>query len=176
MCTVHESQKNIYYFILSHPLKNYLILSHSVPLSLSESLNSHPLPKLSQSLKLSSSLSYSPLTVDRLIVPSYRSPIASSSHATDCLTIPCRRSPHLPKLPIASPSLSSLLTQLTDLPLLPTQLADVVLICDWRLLILFVIVDFVWHGLRKKIGDLVFVFFFFFFAVDCWWWWLWLWL
>ena len=38
-------------------------------------------------------------------------------------------------------------------------------------LCLFVIGDFVWFGLRKKIGDLGF---FFFFAVNWWWWWLWL--
>ena len=35
--------------------------------------------------------------------------------------------------------------------------------------------DFVWSGLRKKIGDWSF-FFFFFPAVDWWWWWWWLWL
>ena len=159
---------------LSKPKKNTLFysspsvkkllnsLSLRTFLSLSQSLNSHPLPKLSQSLKLSSSHSYSPLTVDRLTVPSHRSPIV------DRLTVPSRRSPHRPKppiadrlivlsrrsphrpkppiaspsqatdrrlphrpkLPIASPSLSSLPTQLTDPPLLPTQLADIVLVCD----------------------------------------------
>ena len=41
------------------------------------------------------------------------------------------------------------------------------------MLCLFVIGDFVWSRLRKKIGDLGF---FFFPAVDWWWWWLWLWL
>ena len=123
MCTVRESKKYIYYFILPHPLKNYLIFSLSPCPSLSLSLSlslSHPLPKLSQSLKLSSSLSHSPLTADGLIVPS-RQPIASPSQAADRLTIPCRRSPHRPMPPIASPSLYSLPTQLTNLPLQPTH-------------------------------------------------------
>ena len=169
MCTVHESKKYIYYFILPHPLKNYLIFSLT------------PCPSISLSLsllvtQLSSSLSHSPLTADRLIVPS-RQPIASPSQAAD------RRSPHHPMPPIASPSLYSLPTQLTDLPLQPTQLADPPLlstqladppfVCDWWLLILFMIVDFVWSGLRKKIGDLGFFFFFFSPAMDCWWWWCW---
>ena len=96
MCTVHESKK-IFYFILPHPLKNYLIFSHtpclSLSLSLSLSHNSHPLPKLSQSLKLSSSLSHSPLTTDCLTIPSCR-PIATPSQAADRLTVPCHRSPH----------------------------------------------------------------------------------
>ncbi|KAK7820145.1 pra1 family protein b2 [Quercus suber] len=39
----------------------------------------------------------------------------------------------------------------------------------------FVICDFVWSGLRKKIGDLGWWFFFFFLlAVDYWWLWVWL--
>ena len=38
-------------------------------------------------------------------------------------------------------------------------LADVVLVCDWWFFILFVIGNFVWSGLRKKIGDLGFFFF-----------------
>ena len=51
--------------------------------------------------------------------------------------------------------------------------------------ILFVISDFVWSRLRKKIGDLVFYFYFYFFLFLLWtsgrwwwwwWWWLWLWL
>ena len=49
--------------------------------------------------------------------------------------------------------------ELADPPLLPTQLADVVLVCNWWFFILFVISDFVWSGLRKKIGDLGFFFF-----------------
>ena len=36
-------------------------------------------------------------------------------------------------------------------------------------LCLFVIGDFVWFGLREKIGNLVFFFFFLLPAVDCWW-------
>ena len=47
-----------------------------------------------------------------------------------------------------------------DPPLLPTQLADVVLVCDWWFFILFG-----WFGLRKKIEDLSFFFFFFFFLL-----------
>ena len=43
-------------------------------------------------------------------------------------------------------------------------------LCVWCFFILSEIGDFVWSGLRKKIGDLGF---FFFPAVD-WWWWLWL--
>ena len=50
--------------------------------------------------------------------------------------------------------------ELADPPLLPTLLADVVLVCNWWFFILFVISDFVWSGLRKKIGDLGFFFFF----------------
>ena len=149
MCTVHESKKkNLFYS--SPPIKKLLnFLSHSVPLSLSLSLSLSLLVT-----QLSSSLSHSPLTADRLIVPS-RQPIASPSQAAD------RRSPHHPMPPIASPSLYSLPTQLTDLPLQPTQLADPPFVYDWWLLILFMIVDFVWSGLRKKIGDLGFFFFFF---------------
>ena len=64
--------------------------------------------------------------------------------------------------------------ELANPSLLPTKLADGVLICDWWFFILFVIGDFVWFGLRKKIRDLVF--FFFFPTVDWWWWWWWLWL
>ena len=143
MCTVHESKK-IFYFILPHPLKNYLIFSHtpclSLSLSLSLSHNSHPLPKLSQSLKLSSSLSHSPLTVDRLTVPSCRSP-------------------YRPKPPIADRLIVTLLS---------ADPARRRCACLW-----LVIVDFVWSGLRKKIGDLGF--FFFFPAVDWWWWWWWWW-
>ena len=65
--------------------------------------------------------------------------------------------------------------ELADPPLLPTLLADVVLVCNWWFFILFVISDFVWSGLRKKIGDLVFFIFFYWLPiVDCWyWWWLW---
>ena len=122
----------------SPPIKKLLnFLSHSMPLSLSlslslsQSLNSHPLPKLFQSLKLSSSLSHSPLTVDRLTVLSRQSPHRPKPPISDRLTVPSRRSPHRPKLPIASWSLTSLPTQLTNPPLLPTQLADIVLVCDW---------------------------------------------
>ena len=171
MCTVHESKKKKLFYS-SPPIKKLLnFLSHSVPLSLSLSLSLSLLVT-----QLSSSLSHSPLTADRLIVPS-RQPIASPSQAAD------RRSPHHPMPPIASPSLYSLPTQLTDLPLQPTQLADPPLlstqladppfVCDWWLLILFMIIDFVWSGLRKKIGDLGFFFFFFSPAMDCWWWWCW---
>ena len=65
--------------------------------------------------------------------------------------------------------------ELADPPFLPTQLADVVLVCDWWFFILIVIGDLVWSGLRKKIGDLVFFIFFYWLPiVDCWyWWWLW---
>ena len=88
MCTIHESQKKKYYFILPHPLKNYLILSYSVPLSLSLS---HWTLILSQnSLNLSSS--------HHLLVTLLSPSIASPSQATD------RRSPHRPKSPIADPS------------------------------------------------------------------------
>ena len=156
LCAVHESKKKKKKIILPHPLKNYLIFSltpcPSLSLSLSQSLNSHPLPKLFQSLKLSSSLSHSPLTVDRLTVPSHRSPIASLSQAADRLTV---------TLLSADPAHQ------------PTPSADPTrrhCACLW-----LVIVDLVWSRLRKKIGDLGF--FFFFLAVDCWWWWWWwLWL
>ena len=139
LCAVHESKKKKKKIILPHPLKNYLIfsltpcpsLSLSLSLSLTQSLNSHPLPKLFQSLKLSSSLSHSPLTVNRLTVLSRQSPHRPKPPISDRLTVPSRRSPHRPKLPIASPSLTSLSTQLTNPPLLPTQLADIVLVCDW---------------------------------------------
>ena len=146
-------KKNLFYS--SPPIKKLLnFLSHSVPLFLSLSLS------LSLSLlvtQLSSSLSHSPLTADRLIVPS-RQPIASPSQAAD------RRSPHHPMPPIASPSLYSLPTQLTDLPLQPTQLVDPPLlstqladppfVCDWWLLILFGL------GWGKKLEIWVFFFFF----------------
>ena len=69
--------------------------------------------------------------------------------------------------------------KLTDPPLLPTQLANVMLVCDWWFFILFVISDFVLSRLRKKIRNLSFYFYFYFFlAVDWWqrwcWWWMWL--
>ena len=50
----------------------------------------------------------------------------------------------------------------------PMELADVVLVCDWWFFILFVIGDFVWSGLRKKIGDLDWWCFFFFFSSLLW--------
>ena len=50
--------------------------------------------------------------------------------------------------------------ELADPFLLPTQLANVVLVCEWWFFILFVIGDFIWSRLRKKIGDLGFFFFF----------------
>ena len=56
--------------------------------------------------------------------------------------------------------------KLANPPLLPTQLADIVFVCDWRFFILSVIGDFVWFGLRKKIGDLVLFFFFFLPTMD----------
>ena len=52
----------------------------------------------------------------------------------------------------------------------PMELADPPLL----FFILFVIDDFVWSRLRKKIGDLGF-FFFFLPAMDCWWWLWWWW-
>ena len=55
--------------------------------------------------------------------------------------------------------------ELADPPLLPTHANTILLteaqLCDWYFFILFVIDDFVWSGLRKKIGDLGFFFFFF---------------
>ena len=55
--------------------------------------------------------------------------------------------------------------ELANPPLLLTQLADVVLVCDWWFFILFVIGDFVWSGLTKKIGDLSFFYLFIFFLL-----------
>ena len=87
-----KKKKLFYSSPLIKKLLNFLSLHPS--LSLSQSLHSHPLPKLSQSLKLSSSLSYSPLTVDRLTVPSRRSPHRPKPSITDRLTVPSRRLPH----------------------------------------------------------------------------------
>ena len=116
-CALFIKAKKYIYFILLHPLKNYLIFSLTSCPSLSLSLSHSTLILSQNSLNLSSSH----LLSVTLLSPS----IASPSQATD------HRSPHCPKPPIASPSLSSLPTQLTYLPLLPTQLADVMLVCDW---------------------------------------------
>ena len=59
--------------------------------------------------------------------------------------------------------------EFADPPLLSTQLTDIVLVYDWWFYFLFffyfyffVIGDFVWSGLRKKIGDFGWWFYFFF--------------
>ena len=115
-----------------------------------------------------------------------------SFHAADRLTPP-RVSSHLISSHSANRLISShlisrrwsLAHQAAGLKLIeatglkPMELTDVVLVCDWWFFILFVIGDFVWSRLRKKIGDLgLFIYLFIFFlAVDWWWWWwLWLWL
>ena len=141
MCTVHESKKKKNYFILPHPLKNYLIFSLT------------PCPSLSFSLSLSvTQLSSSPKTLS--ISQAFILSQSLSSHRrwphrpkppTDRLTVPSRRSPHHPMPPIASPSHAAnrltvtLLsanpahqpTPSTDPPLLSTQLTDPPFVCDW---------------------------------------------
>ena len=81
-CALFMRAKKKIYFILPQRL-NILFhsLSHSTPLYLSQSLSSHPFPRLSQSLKLSSSLTVT----------------LSISLIHDCrpnLVVPSRRSPH----------------------------------------------------------------------------------
>ena len=71
-CALFMRAKKKIYFILPQRL-NILFhsLSHSTPLYLSQSLSSHPFPRLSQSLKLSSSLSHSHLSPSLSQSPSF---------------------------------------------------------------------------------------------------------
>ena len=83
-------KKNLFYS--SPPIKKLLnFLFHSVPLYLSLSLSlslSHSTLILSQSLSSHRRSPHHPKPpTDRLTVPSRRSPIASPSHAADCLTV-----------------------------------------------------------------------------------------
>ena len=155
---------------------------------LSHSLSSHLWTSLSRSLTLtlSTSVSHSYLSLSHSGLSHHSTPVSSlpTSHPKPPISL-------RPTSPFANPPVSSChppfaislklthqpyLTgkpmELADPPLLPTQLADVVLVCDWWFFILFVIGDFVWFGLRKKIGDLGWFFFFSY----CGWWWLWVWL
>ena len=137
-----KKKKNL--FSSSPPIKKLLnFLSHSMPFSLSLSITQ--LSSSPKTLSISQALIFSQLLSSHRRSPHRpKPPIASPSQATDqrlphCPKLPIaspsqatdRRSPHRPKPPITSPSLTSLPTQLTNPPLLPTQLANIVLVCDW---------------------------------------------
>ena len=95
-CALFIKAKKKYYFILPHPLKNYLIFSFTPCPSLSLSLSLSSSPKtlsISQALIFSQSLSSHRRSPHRP-----KPPISSPSQATD------QRSPHCPKPSIASPS------------------------------------------------------------------------
>ena len=104
-CALFIKAKKYIYFILLHPLKNYLIFSLTSCPSLSLSLSHSTLILSQNSLNLSSShlLSVTLLSpsiaspsqaANLLTVPSHRSAIASLSQAVDRLTVPSCRSPH----------------------------------------------------------------------------------
>lgn len=132
-----RAKKNILFY--SAPEIKYIIsfsLSLRTSLSLSQSLSSHPLPRISQSLKLSSSLNHSPLSPSLSQSPSFTAASPTqSSQATNRLTVtllshchslklphsPPSARPNRPKLPITSdPRCRSPQTHAIDPPLLPT--------------------------------------------------------
>ena len=121
-----RATKYIYYFIQPRRL-NILFhsLSHSVPLSLSLSLSlsfsSHPLPRLSQSLKLSSSLSHSALSPSLSSLTVTLSISLIHRHRPN-LTVPSRQSPHRHS-PLSS-SLSQAPSFTTAGPTQPSQAVD----------------------------------------------------
>ena len=96
-CALFIKAKKKYYFILPHPLKNYLIFSFtpcpslSLSLSLSLILSQNSLNLSSSHLLsvtlLSPSIASPSQAADRLIVPSCPLPIASPSQAADRLTV-----------------------------------------------------------------------------------------
>ena len=165
MYTVHESYK-IYILFYSAPEIKYIIsFSLSLRASLSLSFSSHPLPRLSQSLKLSSSLSHSALSPSLSSLTVTLSISLIHRHRPN-LTVPSRQSPHRHS-PLSS-SLSQAPSFTAAGPTQPSQAVDRLKptppthpFCSPSspTLCLFVIGDFVWSGLRKKIRDLVFFFF-----------------
>ena len=107
-----------------------LKLSQAYSLKLSPLFQRHPKPSISSNPPPINSLNLSP--TNRL------KPLISSN--------PCH---HPPQTHTADQSACSWLC----------LLSDILLVYDWWFFILFMIGDFVWFGLRKKIGDLRFFFF-----------------
>ena len=157
MCTIHKSKKKkLCYFILPGPLSPSLSFTLISSLKLI-TLVSH---LISEAHSLNSGLSSSTSPPPKLDV-------------TDPPAFPSRRSASDPRcrskcllvvvLLVDIGYLTGKPMELADPPLLPTQLIDIMLVCDWWFFILFVIGDFVWwSGSRKKIGDWGFLFFFLF--------------